>query len=91
MWFETANRIVAQETVGPFWVSTVFLGLNHEWGGGPPLLYETMVTEGDEWMDRQERYAAREDALAGHRRLVTQLKAVHARREQEKSVPKEDS
>jgi hypothetical protein len=25
------------------WVSTVWLGLNHAWNGGPPLIFETMV------------------------------------------------
>lgn len=46
------QKVVKQEmvTVGlwPFrtsyWVSTVFLGLNHSWTpGGPPLIFETMV------------------------------------------------
>lgn len=26
-----------------YWVSTVFLGLDHSYGTGPPLLFETMV------------------------------------------------
>ena len=26
-----------------YWVSTVFLGLDHNWGVGPPLIFETMV------------------------------------------------
>jgi len=42
-------RIVRQEDVGPYWVSTVFLGLDHNWlEVGPPRLFETLVfrTEG---------------------------------------------
>src|SRR5262245_25131897 len=45
MWLETADRLVrrdADEAAG--WVvSTVFLGLDHQWGEGPPLVFETMV------------------------------------------------
>lgn len=48
-WLESAAasraRIVAQTEIGPYWVSTVFLGMDHNWGGGagPPILWETMV------------------------------------------------
>ena len=45
MWFETANRVVCQDWVGPRFVSTVFLGLDHNFApnGGDPILFETMV------------------------------------------------
>lgn len=44
-WFKANldKRHVAQDTIGRYWVSTVFLGLNQSWGDGPPLLFETMV------------------------------------------------
>lgn len=43
-WFEQAeNRIVRKTDVAGCEVSTVFLGLNHNWGDGPPVLWETMV------------------------------------------------
>ncbi len=48
-------------------VSTVFLGMDHGWGAGPPVLWETMIFGGDHH-DYQERYTSRADALAGHRR-----------------------
>lgn len=55
-WYETADRSVAKSAVGPYRVSTVFLGLNHQFGEGPPLLFETMVfgPEGadDVWCER---------------------------------------
>lgn len=41
--FDRQNRIVAQTHLPGFFVSTVFLGLDHQWGDGPPLLFETMV------------------------------------------------
>jgi hypothetical protein len=39
--------IVKQTPVGPFWVSTVFLGLDYGYSflGGPSLFFETMVFE----------------------------------------------
>lgn len=46
LWIEEGHeqRVVAQETIGKYWVSTVFLGLDHRFGdSGPPLLFETMV------------------------------------------------
>ena len=49
-WFEKADRHVAKSG-GPKgerpWISTVFLGLNHNSGDGPPLLFETMIFGGE--------------------------------------------
>jgi hypothetical protein len=42
-WFETAERRVRLTRVGPYQVSTVFLGLDHNWSGGEPILFETMI------------------------------------------------
>lgn len=50
-------------------ISTVFLGLNHNYGDGPPLVFETMIFGGKHnqscW-----RYSTWEDAEAGHREAV---------------------
>lgn len=50
-------------------VSTVFLGLDHQFGEGPPLLFETMIFGGtnDGW---QDRYSTWEEAEAGHKKAV---------------------
>jgi hypothetical protein len=46
-WFETADRIVKQETLpNGIWVSTVFLGLDMAYSFAPnhkPLIFETMA------------------------------------------------
>lgn len=44
-WFEDFNnRRVRLTRIGPYYVSTVFMGLNHSWEeDGPPLVFETMV------------------------------------------------
>lgn len=46
-WFEEAGekRIVGRDSIGEYDASTVFLGLNHQFGDGEPLLYESMVFE----------------------------------------------
>jgi hypothetical protein len=80
-WAELMNdrrcRIVDQETVGDrYWVSTVFLGLNHGWLGldARGVWFETMIF--DEYSkDEQhgyreniycERYSTMEEARRGH-------------------------
>ena len=70
MWFETADRFVANITLpNKVQVSTVFLGLNHSFGGGTPILFETMIF-GGKHNEYQERYATWEEAEAGHLRAV---------------------
>lgn len=53
-------------------ISTVWLGLNHAWGGGMPLIFETMVflkdSKGDD--KDQARYSTLAEAEAGHARMV---------------------
>jgi hypothetical protein len=73
-WMEDGNRQVALDSVGGgAYVSTVFLGLDHSFGDGPPLLYETMIF-GGRHDGYQERYATREEALEGHRRALFMAK-----------------
>ena len=54
------------------WVSTVWLGLDHSFGGGAPLIFETMVFPSvGEWMELDcERYTFEEDAMKGHEEMV---------------------
>ena len=72
-WYEKADRRVAKTKVGDVEVSTVFLALNHCWGGGEPLLFETMIFGGehDEFCDR---YTTREAAIVGHENVVNMVK-----------------
>lgn len=53
-------------------VSTVWLGLNHAYDDGPPLIFETMIFDGPmhEYMDR---YSTEEQARAGHEFAVQAL------------------
>ena len=72
-WGTNPDRHVARDEIGDVLVSTVFLGLDHGWGRGPPVLWETMVFGGK--LDQgQERYVSRADAQAGHARWVFQVR-----------------
>ena len=51
-------------------VSTVWLGLNHQYGDGPPLIFETLVFHDDCNELDCERYTTEEEAQAGHARMV---------------------
>jgi hypothetical protein len=70
-WFETANHRVAKTDVGDLCVSTVFLGLDHSWGDGPPILWETMIFDqaGNE-KDIDRCSGSREQAEAMHEKMV---------------------
>ena len=55
-------------------VSTVYLGLDHNFGlGGPPIIYETLVF-GGELDGEQDRYPNRHAALAGHDQMVAKVR-----------------
>jgi hypothetical protein len=71
--FETSERKVAKTAIGDSSVSTVFLGLNHQWGDGPPLLFETLVFGGPLDGD-MERYSTYEQAEAGHAAMCERVR-----------------
>ena len=69
------DHIVAQWTLGDVFVSTVFLGLDHRFGGkGPPQFFETMVFEGP-CHGHQERCSTWAEAEAQHERVCAMVKA----------------
>lgn len=69
------NRRVAEDIVGNRTISTVFLGFNHcHIPDGPPVLWETAIFDGDD-ADIYDRYTSREEAEAGHKRCVEEVKA----------------
>lgn len=75
-YFELGNRIIAQEDVAGFWVSTVFLAMDHNFNDDRgPLWFETMVFRSGvqhplyDQSHAQLRYATLEEARAGHERV----------------------
>lgn len=73
-WFETSDneRVIARESQNDVTISTVFLGLDHNFNGGVPILYETMVF-GGEHDQEMRRYHTAEEAGIGHREMVQQV------------------
>jgi len=93
-WLEDPkNKIIKQEYVGEYWVSTVFLGIDHSFSspmklGGPPVLFETMIFPVKEdpdtliletIMDEKycDRYCTMDEALEGHK-IAVRLAATKA-------------
>lgn len=74
-WFETSDdaRQVALTKIGRATVSTVFIGLDYQYGDGPPLLFETMVF-GCQLDGEQLRYSTWEEAEAGHVATVERVR-----------------
>ena len=67
------RRVAQTELRDGTWISTVWLGLDHSFGSGPPLIFETMVFAnaheyGEEWDMR--RYATHDEAVQGHNEMV---------------------
>lgn len=66
------NRRVAYTEVGDLRVSTVFLAIDHQHGGGSPLLFETMIFGNDHRgeLEYQDRCSTWEEAEAQHKEAV---------------------
>ena len=82
-YMEEENRLLFQEDVGNYWVSTVFLGLDYNFDFSiEPLIFETMVfirdAEGvvnysEVYLDRYSNY---EETKKGHKKAVKITKEV---------------
>ena len=66
---EKADRRVDKTKVGETEISTVFLGIDHSFADGPPLLFETLAF-GGELDGEQELCSTWEQAEAQHLRMV---------------------
>lgn len=72
-WFQNnTDKRVVKKTQLPdgVQVSTVFLGMDHNYMGGKPILFETMIF-GGEHDEYQERYSTWEEAEEGHDKAIT--------------------
>ncbi len=82
VWFEDADRVVRKTDIDGMRVSTVFLGLDHSFSEGDPLLFETMVFDKDFKLDSAPddvpdimlRCSTWEQALVQHQEACAQLR-----------------
>lgn len=71
---EAANRTVEKTQINEdVMVSTVFLGLDHQYGDGPPLIFETMVFGGS-CDEATYRYSTWDQAVEGHDKAVRKVR-----------------
>lgn len=75
--FQDMKRCVGFDSVDRWDVSTVFLGLNHNYSfSGLPLIFETMVFE---WVEGEShsrgcwRYSTKVEAEEGHQKVLQRL------------------
>lgn len=80
---DKALKRVAEDTLpNGYWVSTIWLGLDHSYSGGTPIIFETMVFAHDaekgagpegvkNWGELDgDRYSTEAEALIGHAQMV---------------------
>jgi len=72
---QDADRYVAETMIDGIRVSTVFLGLDHNWGGDPPVLFETMIFGGEHDEEYMERCCTWAEAEEMHKIAVKVAKA----------------
>ena len=83
--YDEDNRRIGDDVVAVgdkcYWVSTVDLGLDHSFGEGPPLYWETMIFQCDESGEVSDwgklycdRYSSKADAEIGHAFAVEHCK-----------------
>ena len=78
--FSFENRFDLKTRVGNYQVSTVDLGLDHSFGIGKPLYYETMIFKIENEKVNYEdlycvRYTTEEEARAGHEIAIEYVKS----------------
>lgn len=67
-WFQNVDRSIDSTKKDGVQVSTVFLGLDHQFNDGPPLLFETLVFDGDHdgWCERSSTW---DQAVETHKQV----------------------
>lgn len=75
-----ATLQIAETFSNGFRISTVFLGIDHNWGSSDrPIIFETMIFAKTEKLEKsdlheyQERYCTKEEALEGHKRACNMV------------------
>ncbi|MFL9934241.1 hypothetical protein P0D88_34840 [Paraburkholderia sp. RL18-103-BIB-C] len=73
------RRVAYDELDGRGYVSTICLGVDHNFCDGPPMLFETMARMGAHLAeDVMRRYSTYDEAAAGHAELLAEHRAAIA-------------
>jgi hypothetical protein len=73
--FDWENRWELKTRIKNYLISTVDLGIDHSFGIGEPLYYETMIFKEVDGqivgsMGYQERYSTEEESRIGHKKAI---------------------
>ena len=68
------QRRVDRTSIGESLISTVFLGVDHSFGSGPPVLWETMVFGGPMDQEQDRCSGTIKDARKMHKAMVAKVK-----------------
>lgn len=74
---DSKYKIIEQTTLpNGKWVSTVWLGIDHNYGEGEPEIFETMVFPQTKDLDEDDcaRYSTLEQAIEGHKSMCDKWK-----------------
>lgn len=69
-------KIVKQDHFDDLMVSTVWLGIDHSFGSGPPIIFETLVLKDDYSEVDGMRYETEDEALEGHKELFKKVRDI---------------
>jgi hypothetical protein len=72
-WIEHSRRHVDWTYIGRSWVSTIFMGLDHSFVRGVPILWETMVFGGALDQEQTRCGGSREQAMAMHSEMCARV------------------
>jgi len=76
-WFEKTDRHAGLDRIGDSKISTVFLGIDHNFfKEGPPILWETMVFGGKLNGEQDRCSGNKEQAEAMHQKMVHKVFAL---------------
>ena len=80
-WVSAGKGQVGKDVVDRYCVSTVFLGIDHSFGGVGPVLWETMVFGHGSFDGKTDRCGGTwEQAEEMHRRMVLSVKDRHIKK-----------
>jgi len=70
------KKHVARDSINDKYISTVWIGLNHQHEDKlPPLIFETMIFSEESGIDEYcDRYSTWDETLAGHQRAIEWVK-----------------
>ncbi len=74
--FKFRDRVRSTKINPDFFITTVFLGLDHNFSGrsSKPILFETMITKNGQWLSYQTRCCTWRGALTMHWLAVNYVK-----------------